>query len=421
MTERLMIDINFMDGKYFCQLSSNQDGEGGAAFDFAQASVAGVDIQTTGKTIFDELCKSREIKKAIERALSGTQPIYFNPRIVPAQGIRWEAVWAGPPAGFVSLDRRWPIARIAGTDTDRDPVRFAPPLRILAVISAAGFPGDDEWNALFDAARDAVTAGLPVEIRVVTGQAALYQSLNPSPSAWVTVAPVPPTADELSIQIGTFKPHILHFFCHGQTDAGNAHLVIEGNAGELQLSIRDLTQISGLEDVWLVVLNSCLGGASQQGYLSMAQRIVSEGNVPFAIGATETVDVRDANTFSRAFYKRLLFTFGDNIKKTAVNGILTLSWGEALYAARDAINKTNGNKPEAQHQWILPILYEHRTRLQLIKQEATAAGAAPPPAPDPSVALRAKMASELLAALPPGTSDATKKSLVAAILNQPNG
>jgi hypothetical protein len=170
----------------------------------------------------------------------------------------------------------------------------------------------------------------------------------------------------------------------------------------------------------------------------MAQRIVSDGNVPFAIGATETVDVRDANTFSRAFYKRLLFTFGANIKATAVNGILTLAWGEALYAARAAINQANGNKPEAQHQWILPILYEHRTRLQLIKQEAPPAGAAPPagpappadhappagaappPALDPAVSLRAKMAAELLAALPPDTKDATKRALVAAMLDQPN-
>jgi|KBSMisStaDraftv2_1062788.scaffolds.fasta_scaffold169900_2 hypothetical protein len=418
MSERLMIDVGRVGDQFFCQLSGKQDGA--MPFDIGATASAG-DVQASGARIFDELCKNREVKKAIERALDGdSQPIYINATTIPAQAVRWEALW-GAPAGFVSLDQRWPIARVAGADVARTPITFAQPLRILAVISAEGRPGEPEWRALQDAAEAATRSGLAVQIHVLTGEAALFQALQPPPANWITVAPVPATVDELSVEVGRFGPHVLHFFCHGQVDAGNAYLEIMGNNRELQLSIRDLLQIPGLDNVWLVVLNSCLGGASMQDYPSMAYRIVSDGKVPFAIGATENVEVRDANTFSRAFYNRLLFTFGEGIKKATANGVLTLEWGAALHAARRAISQAYQDKPATFHQWTLPILYEHRTRLQLIMQGTQKPDDLPAPAPDPAAALRVKMAAELLAALPPGTSEATKNSLVAAILNPPHG
>jgi hypothetical protein len=420
MSERLVIEIGRVGDLFFCQLSGKQDGA--IAFDI-NAVAAGPDVQTVGGKIYDELCKNREVKKAIDGALNGSSmPIYINATTIPAQGVRWESLWGGgDPPGFVSLDPRWPVARIAGTDAARTPTMFAAPLRILAVISAEGRAGTPEWDALFEASQAARQSGLPVSIHVLTGEDDLYHALTPPPADWVTVAPVPTTADELSLEVGSFEPHILHFFCHGRVDAGNAYLGILGNSQELQLSIRELLQISGLENVWLVVLNSCLGGASLKDYPSMAWRIVSEGKVPFAIGAMENVDVSDAYTFSRAFYKRLLFTFGSGIKKAAANGVLAFEWADALYAARQAINVANRKNPAANLQWTLPILYEHRTRLQLTLPAAQAPGAAPPSAPDPAEALRVKMAAELLASLPPDTSDATKKSLVAAILNRSNG
>jgi hypothetical protein len=411
MSERLVIDVGRVGDQFFCQLSGKQ--HEGIPFDITAATArAGVDVKTAGAQIFEELCKNREVRKAIEGVLkaNGSQPIYINATAIPAQGVRWEALWSAsaPPPGFVSLDRRWPVARIAGTDTTRIPKRFVEPLRILAVISAEGRPGEPEWLALYDAATGARDS-VPVQIHVLTGEAPLYQKLKGHPANCVSVAPVPNSVDRLGIEIGRFGPHILHFFCHGHVDAGNAYLDIHGNLEPLQVSISNLTQLSGLENVWLVVLNSCLGAASLGSSPSMAYRIVSDGKVPFAIGATETVDVRDAITFSRAFYDRLLFTFGDGIKKASANSVLTLEWSDALYAARAAINKTYDNKASTCPQWTLPILYEHRTRLQLIKPDAQE--------PDAAAALHLKMAAELLAALPPDTSDATKKGLVAAILN----
>jgi len=421
MNERLLIDVGRLGDKFYCQLSGKQDG--GVIFDLDGISAASqVSVLAGGTRIFEELCKNREVKKAIERALDGdAQPIYINATSIPAQGVRWESLWRGGQTGFVSLSPRSSVARIAGTDTARNPATFSQPLRILAVISARERPGQPEWNELLNAVQGAQQAGLSVQVHVVTGDAALYTALSTAPAVnWLTFAPVPDTIDGLTLEIEKFKPHILHFFCHGQVDAGNAYLEIEGNVQELQLSIGKLTQVSGLENVWLVVLNSCLGGASLQGYPSMAYRIVSEGKVPFAIGATENVDVRDANRFTRAFYQRLLFSFGESVKAAAANDVLTLEWRQALNAARDAINAANANTPETSTEWILPILYEHRTRLQLIMPQRQALGAAPPAGPDPA-ALRLRMARELLAALPPDTNEATKNQLIAAILNQPNG
>lgn len=418
MTERLLIDVGRFGDAFYCQLSGKQDS--GVPLDLDAISAASkLSVRAGGTKIYEELCKNREVKKAIDRALDGeAQPIYINASSIPAQGIRWESLWAGDPARFVSLSQTSSVARIAGTDTARNPARFKPPIRILAVISAQGRPAEPEWDELRQAIEYAQPTGLPIQVHVVTGDAALYAALRDAPAVnWLTYAAVPDTVDALSLEIEKFKPHILHFFCHGQVDAGNAYLEIQGNVEELQLSIRELTQVTGLEDVWLVVLNSCLGGASLEGYPSMAYRIVSDGKVPFAIGATENVDVRDANRFTRAFYKRLLFSFGKSVGAAAANDVLTLEWRQALYAARDAINKANQDTPETCTEWILPVLFEHRTRLQLIMPQPQAAGAIPPEL----AALRLKMARELLAALPPDTSEATKNRLIAAILGEPNG
>ncbi|WP_298241138.1 CHAT domain-containing protein [uncultured Bradyrhizobium sp.] len=418
MTERLLIDVGYFGDAFYCLLSGKQDK--GVPLDLDAISAASkLSVRAGGTKIYEELCKNREVKKAIDRALDGeAQPIYINAWSIPAQGIRWESLWAGDPARFVSLSQTSSVARIAGTDTARNPARFKPPLRILAVISAEGRPAGPEWDELRQAIEFAQPTGLPIQVHVVTGDAALYAALQAAPAVnWLTYAAVPDTVDALSLEIEKFKPHVLHFFCHGQVDAGNAYLEIQGNVEELQLSIRELTQVTGLEDVWLVVLNSCLGGASLEGSPSMAYRIVSDGKVPFAIGATENVDVRDANRFTRAFYKRLLFSFGESIKAAGANDVLTLEWRQALYAAREAINKANQDTPETCTEWILPVLFEHRTRLQLIMPQPQAAGAISPEL----AALRLKMAKELLAALPPDTSEATKNQLIAAILGEPNG
>src|SRR5262245_12157542 len=121
MNGRVVIDVGRLGDQFFSQLAGKQDG--GLPFDIAAASPQnGDDVRTAGAKLFAELCNNQEIKKTIERLLDAdprsSQPIYINATTVRAQSIRWEALWS-KTAGFLSLDRRWPIARIAGADIKR--------------------------------------------------------------------------------------------------------------------------------------------------------------------------------------------------------------------------------------------------------------------------------------------------------------
>ncbi len=76
-----------------------------------------------------------------------SQPIYINATTNRAEAVPWEALYSDPP-GFLTLDRRWPIARLSGSDTVRPPKVFAPPIRIMAIISAKIRPNATERDAL---------------------------------------------------------------------------------------------------------------------------------------------------------------------------------------------------------------------------------------------------------------------------------
>jgi hypothetical protein len=391
-------------------------------------------VQRLGETIYSELCKDESIKSIIEHLLLAnaqtTRPIYIDTGTVLAETVSWEALY-NIDHGFLALDRRWPIARLADSDRYPTPFRhfvFKPPLRILAIISAAGYPGEREWQALCDAAKIAEENDLPVEIRVLTGEVELYNSITSAPPKGVSVEKIPRTDAALDTLIGTFKPHLLHFFCHGIIDAGGAWLQIRTAYTDrpLEIHIGDLGNLPSLQKVWLIVLNCCVSGAPAGDAPSMAYQLVTKVGVPVVVGTIERVELTDAVEFTDAFYQRILYAIATAYNAALPQQQIEFLWTDALFAARKALEQKYQKKPAESKQWLLPVMYERRDSLTVIKDwsEEPVSRAQPEKRIDETTAadqaekkaFRANMAVDLLRNLPPGTPDGIKKALLDAIL-----
>jgi CHAT domain len=387
-------------------------------------------VKDLGSRIFAELCKNPAIKEAMGDALNAkansVRPIYIDTETVRAESICWEALWE-QTSRFLALDQRWPIARRAQSDA---PSRvkvdwFAPPLKILAVISAENYPGGPEWDCIHQAAECAIGLGLPVEIQVITGEEALKDKIeaNMKPGgAVLQPKPVPADPNALDLLIAAFKPHIVHFFCHGVIEQ-DPWLVIRTGMKDAPLEA-SIVNLPSLQKVWLVVLNSCDSSVPIGDVPSMAYQLVATMGVPFVVGTLAPVDVLDAYKFSEAFYGRLLFKFSEVFKAARPKEVITIGWAEALYAARDAIDRQNKKMSTQNNRWTLPVLYARTEELAIITKDTAPAPTQPPapipvaegPTTDPMV-IRAAMVADLLRGLPPNTPDAYKLALVTTILN----
>jgi hypothetical protein len=389
-------------------------------------------VQDVGSRIFEELCKNAAIKAAIGDALNAkinsVRPIYIDTETVRAESICWEALW-DTTKSFLALDRRWPIARRAQPDAPPklSMAFFAPPLRILAIISAENYPGVPEWEGIQKAAQSAI--GLPVQIQVVTGDDALFGAVKNNvqlDSEALQPQPVPEYPDALDLIIDNFKPHIVHFFCHGVI-AQSPWLAIRTGRKDKPLKV-GIESLPSLQKVWLVVLNSCDGSVPIGDVPSMAYQIVAKMGVPFVLGTLAPIDLLDAYKFSEAFYGRLLFKFAETFAAARPEDLITIGWTDALHAARDAIDRKYEQNAATNNQWTLPVLYERTEKFYITKKAEPAPApiakeaspAAPPVAEQPKtdpVIIRATMVADLLRSLPPDMPDAIKQALVASILN----
>ena len=383
-------------------------------------------VKSIGSLIFKELCKNEAIEEAIAES-NKARPIYIDTETVKAETISWETLW---DKDFLALQRGWPIVRRAESDVPPQFTMdlFAPPLRILAVISAEDYPGEPEWDALYKAAQGATALGLPVEIRVVTGDKDLFKKIDDGVKSGAvkstSVKAVPNSETSLDTLIGTFKPHVLHFFCHGEIDQGAWLIVRTGLKDQpFSIAIDKLVKLPSLRKVWLVVLNSCDSSVPIGDAPSMAYQLVARVGVPFAIGTMDPVDVHDAYEFSAAFYERLLYTLSQVFKAARPKEPITIGWADALHAAREALDHKYGQASAQCNQWTLPVLYMRARNDLVIAKDPTLAKEADAPAPPVGsttpdlVAIRANMAAALLRNLSPDTSEAIKQALVAAILN----
>jgi hypothetical protein len=188
-------------------------------------------------------------------------PLYFRLRATNADAVCWEQLYADPP-GFLALDRRWPIGRIARTQRQLEPRTFNPPLRVVAVLSAAGRDGRNQLDALV-AARDA--SPLPVSLLVISGDDRVEQR---AAECGVTFQQIDPSG--LLRQITAARPQVLHVLCHGGGFFGGEGRLAFAHAadfdaaqldpqhlGSIFVPAKDLREALRACNAWLVVLAAC--------------------------------------------------------------------------------------------------------------------------------------------------------------------
>jgi hypothetical protein len=346
------------------------------------------------------------------------------------ESVRWEAL-CDDQDRFVALEPQWRLGRIADSVANHDTgVRpFAPPLRIAAFISAARRDATPEWEGLAEAVKEARADGLDVEARIYAGQQALLDQataeINAGKYPKVEIFPIPTTEILIADVLHDWRPHIVHFFCHGSAEAGASSLELatvaehdnDDEVGSIVVWVDHLVKSGALQDAWLVVLNCCEGAAVAAGEKSdrlnsMAFRIVAEGSVPAVIGMQEAVPVRDANVFSARLYPGLMKQLKE-VFDAASGKPTPVDLTAAIGPARRAVMLENYKTPAKFRNWTLPVLYVHREPLQVHLLAAVSAA-------DRDLFLgRAHYVGTLLKGLPPETPINARMELLALLDKHP--
>lgn len=337
-------------------------------------------IRARGRTIREALYKHAGISKLLDRLgeapLGDSSPLFVVLPPSEAESICWETL-CDDKGRFLALDQRWPIARIIDplNASDRPRSTLTTPVRLLAVISALGIrKQQQEWDALRKAILDARASGLDVVARVLVGEPALRTTIDQEIAAGlagVEAGAIDQTPERLTQGIRSWRPNILHFFCHGNADVNGQRLELATasdyaqyqagdpaqDLGSVKIPVEDLEALgAALGETWLMVLNCCSGGEARPGLQSMAAKIVAAG-VPAVVAMMEPVDASDAHEFSRAFYPAAFAILKGACDRLQAAQDTLVEWAPAMSNARRAISQRDGRLAESSPEWSLPVLY----------------------------------------------------------------
>lgn len=348
----------------------------------------GVDAKERGVELAKLLQRHAPVKQAMGFALSQLPssppaPIYFRVASTSADSLPWEQLFF-VPQGFLALDPRWPIGRIAKRVQDVRQRSFEPPFRIVAVLSAAGESGNGkpQLDTLIRSVNAARKKGLEVVLHIITGDAKLIDEVGKHAGPAVTADWIASTPLEITRQIGAARPDILHVLCHGGFAAPGVvglnfatDLDFEGEAemGSVVVSIDSLAgAVAG--STWLVVLAACNtaatptnGPTAPHGGPPAAHALVDMG-VPAVIGMRDIVDLTAMDRFCKAVYPELLAIVA---RAMAADGSSerVVEWAPALTAPRLA---SAGIDPVGDPAWSDPVLYVQQEELRVDRGAAGA-------------------------------------------------
>lgn len=333
-----------------------------------------------GRMVRDALRQHQSISGVLDD-LGRVLPPQVSPLFVQlspsdAELINWEML-CDAQEQFVALDPRWPIARIIDPAhaPQRPPCELTTPVRLMAVISALGIRDQRrEWELLRDAVLQARRDGLPVVLKAMVGDPALFGAVKQEIQAGladVEVAAIEQTSSRMTRAIREWGPNILHVFCHGQADAQGQSLELATTVdhlahaagdpavttGSVRITSLDLAGLaSSLRNAWLLVLNCCASGKAVSGMHSMAGKAVSNG-FPSVVAMLEPVDARDAYEFTRAFYPEAFVALRDTRDALRNQSSASMEWAPVMYHARSAIVQLNNRDARNAPEWSLPVLY----------------------------------------------------------------
>lgn len=333
-------------------------------------------VKGVGQRLFETLAQHDGVKRGIDLALANREtatPIYIypDPPQWQVQKMPWETLYNADQnfaeQRFLALNPYWPIARIAGTPSAKPEIlrTFKPPLKVMAILTAAGISAAPEWQALADAFKRAPANPM---LQLLVCERGLKDAIdtigNPNIKADFLESSL-----ALLEAIDSFSPHILHFFCHGSTEGG-PHLQLATledidagrSGGSVIIEPNQLIHNTHLNKyVWLLTLNCCKGTDTGGEVDSMASKLVADG-FPAVVGMREVVDTSDAHLFSRTFYPEVLNQIEECVK--AEGQQIEIEWAKALRFPREQICEEHCARGQLlsvaatkTKEWTLPVMY----------------------------------------------------------------
>ncbi|MEO5800606.1 MAG: CHAT domain-containing protein, partial [Gemmatimonadales bacterium] len=218
-----------------------------------------------------------------------------DPDLVDLATLPWELMYRTETRDFLSLSRGTPLVRYLDVQRPFALLPFAPPLRILVVVSSpAGVPP-------LDLARE---------------RSAIVATWGNRPGVEVDFLDRA-TSRQLSDRLVTKPYHVLHFMGHGDFDPerGTGVLLLEDDAGDaspidgttLGMLLRDVASMR------LIFLNACntARSGSRPGldpFAGVASALVMAG-IPAVVAMQFPVSDAAAIEFASTFYPRLVDGF----------------------------------------------------------------------------------------------------------------
>jgi len=340
---------------------------------WSQGALGPNSVESVGRQLYDSLLAQPAIKQELGQAMQAAQdsehPIYFYLDPAEADRLPWETLHDARE-GFLALDRRWPIARLKNPllTQIKEVYEFSPPLRVLAILSAAGSSNDTrisaraEWDRIYDALNG---SGLDFRLRAQVCEEQLAEYIKGLGDQRVEVAFVV-DKDDLMQAIASFAPHFLHFFCHGSADVlsclrvGNRADWEAERDGSIILEANELRQRSDPgQSVWLLTLNCCESAKHASDARNLAGQLVIAG-FPAVVGMRERIASDHAHTFCALFYREILRL----IARIPADGPPTrIEWASALWQVRATLlehcrpGELATLAAAGSKEWTMPVIY----------------------------------------------------------------
>lgn len=319
-------------------------------------------IEEVGSGIYDLLDTHEGLDVAMAYVLqansSAPRPIHV---VLPdvdrevAESVPWEVV-RHPALKFLALQDKCPVARIVRSRSalaSNEEVLDGP-VRIVAVLGAAGMPTDVELNSLVDALTEWKGH---FKATILMAEEDLVTSLNARGDARLKAELTPVTAAELIASISRTEPHLLHLLAHGLAEGGGrveiaTRLSLAGG-DPLYLCAREIYRAGS--NAWLVTLNACLSAAPDKATPSLASDLMAEG-LKAVVAMREPIRYDAACQFTRALYTEIGIAFRTRFTPGRREVVY---WGSIITRARSALcsSGTNVGAAEQCKSWTIPVLY----------------------------------------------------------------
>jgi hypothetical protein len=342
-----------------------------------QPTVQPGEVGTAGLALYEELLKHSAVANHFKEVFRDTatnppRPIGMQVDSALADSLPWETL-CKQKGDFLALDQRWPVVRMLEPTDDRlrQDYEYVAPLKIAAVLSAWGSAPErrigakEEWKALEQSIVKNPTASAS-HLLVLVCEASLKQEIDQAAYPNVEVQLIT-DQNQTSRLVRAFKPHILHFFCHGHSGEksylrlNTAFDQASNSDGSIYLLPGDLRQdIDAEESAWLVVLNCCDGAlATQSGDTrNLAASLVKAG-FPAVIGMREAVDSNCARLLTQELYMELL----PGLAALPDGQVSPIEWAALLVSGRKRLRNDNApldagvDAATSTKQWAIPALY----------------------------------------------------------------